>query len=70
MTGLDVGGQAAPLLVSEREAAKMLGLCTKTLYSLRQAGKLPTVRVGQRVLYDPADLRAFIQRQKVTGGAA
>ena len=55
----------APLLVDEREARRLLGgLCAKTLFNLRRAGNLPSVRVGSRVFYDVNDLRAFVQRQK------
>jgi hypothetical protein len=36
---------------------------------LVKAGDLPAVRIGRRLLFDPADLRAYIERQK-TGGAA
>ena len=54
-----------PLLVNERDARRLLGgLCAKTLYNLRRSGQLPGVRVGSRVLYDVADLRAFIDRRK------
>jgi hypothetical protein len=57
----------APLLVSEREAARLLSCCAKTVYTLRQQG-LPHVKIGSRVLYSPADLQIWINQQKVTAG--
>ena len=56
-----------PMLVNEREARRLLGgLCAKTMYNLRRAGELPGVKIGSRIMYDVADLRAFIERQKGT----
>ena len=56
-----------PLLVPEPEARRLLGnVCAKTLYNLRQSG-LPFVKLGSRVMYSPADLAVWIERQK--GGA-
>lgn len=48
------------LLVSAREAAKMLGLSTRTLYTMTARGELKPVRVGRRVCYSPEALRAWI----------
>jgi hypothetical protein len=54
-----------PLLVNEREARRLLGgLCAKTMFNLRKYGELPGVKIGSRVMYDLADLRAFIDRRK------
>jgi hypothetical protein len=56
---------AASLLVNERDARHMLGgLCAKTMYNLRRSGALVGVKIGTRTLYDVADLRAFVDRQK------
>lgn len=55
------------LLVTPREAAKILSLCEKTLWSLTKRGELPAVRIGRSVRYDVADLRRFIDRQKGAG---
>jgi len=58
----------SPLLVDEREACRLLGgLCAKTMYNRRRAGALPAVKIGTRTMYDLADLRAFIERQKGGG---
>jgi hypothetical protein len=58
----------SPLLVDEREARHLLGgLCAKTMYNLRKSSQIPSVKIGARIMYDPADLRAFVQRQKGCG---
>jgi predicted DNA-binding transcriptional regulator AlpA len=52
------------LLVNEVEARRLLGgLCAKTLYNLRREG-LPFVKIGSRVMYDPADLNKWIDSRK------
>lgn len=53
------------LLLSVIEAAAALSICQKTLYSNTcPRGTIPCVKIGTRVLYDPADLRAWIDAQK------
>ena len=56
------------LLVSTREAARMLALSDRTLWTLRQRGTLRAVIIGGAVRYDLSDLRDFVDRAK-TGGA-
>ncbi len=51
---------AEPILVSVDQAATWLGLSTRTLFRLHQAGEIPCVRpTPGRVLFSPDDLRAF-----------
>lgn len=53
------------LLLSAREAAGALAICEKTLWSHTEPrGTIPCIRIGSRVLYDPADLRRWIDQQK------
>ncbi|MBE3096960.1 MAG: helix-turn-helix domain-containing protein [Planctomycetes bacterium] len=52
------------LLLDAREAAQALRMGARTLARLTAAGSLPCVRIGRRVLYDPCDLTAWIDRQK------
>ena len=57
-----------PLLLSEREAARVLGnLCQKTLFNLRQRG-LPYIKVGTRVMYRPRDLERWIEQRDGSNG--
>ena len=54
-----------PSLLSREQAAKALGICGRNVDYLREAGKLPFVRIGRRVLYAPADIEHFIESRKV-----
>lgn len=57
-------------LLDSRTTAKILGVCEKTVSNLVKRGKLIAVRLERRVMFDPSDVRAFIDRQKVSGPAA
>jgi excisionase family DNA binding protein len=60
---------APPLLVSEREAGRLLGVTARTVYELRKSGELAAVRIGARVLYSRNDLTAFIASRRQIAGA-
>lgn len=51
-----------PVLVNQRTAAAMLGVCENTIYALVKDGRLPAKRLHSRKLFDPNDLRAFATR--------
>lgn len=53
-----------PMLLTTRQAAWRLNISERTLYSYTQSGSIPVVRIGRAVRYDPADLRAWIERAK------
>jgi excisionase family DNA binding protein len=53
-----------PMLVSARDAAKLLAISERTLWSLTAAGEIPVVRIGRSVRYDPRDLQTWIERSK------
>jgi DNA-binding transcriptional MerR regulator len=53
-----------PNLLSQREAATMLGLSPRTLERYRCTGFGPAFRkLGRRVLYRPDDLEAWLAAQ-------
>jgi excisionase family DNA binding protein len=56
-----------PLLVSEKEAGRLLGVTARTVYQLRRDGELSAIRIGSRVLYSRDDLTAFIAKRRQTG---
>jgi excisionase family DNA binding protein len=65
------GQNVTPLLVSPRQAARMLSVCERTLYSLEKAGEIAAVRRGRLVRYSVEELRAWIERaseKKCEGG--
>jgi excisionase family DNA binding protein len=53
-----------PMLLTVRQAAKVLTLSERTLFTLTKSGAIPAVRFGRAVRYDPADLRAWIESAK------
>ncbi|MEM7683126.1 MAG: helix-turn-helix domain-containing protein [Planctomycetota bacterium] len=52
---------AEPLLLSMAEAAAMLRLGERTVWSLANRGALPSLKVGARTLFDPSALRAWVR---------
>ena len=59
-----------PVLVTAREAARMLAVSERTLWTLADSGELPRVPIGPRgYRFDVADLRAWIAAQKAKATA-
>jgi excisionase family DNA binding protein len=54
-------------LLSREQAAKRLGISARNLSYLRDAGKLPFIQIGRRILFSPLDLDQFIEARKVNG---
>ncbi len=52
--------QSPLTLLSKSEAARRLGLSSRTVHDLIRRGHLPAVRFGSRVLIRPADLDALV----------
>lgn len=64
-TGTD--GPIVRLLYSTIEACRMLGIKSeKTLNKHIREGKLRYVLIGRRRMFDPADLKEFIEGSKVS----
>jgi excisionase family DNA binding protein len=61
--------QGRPLL-SKHDAKRLLCVSLGTINNLIRDQKLPVVRIGARVLIDPADLSAFVESMKATARAA
>jgi excisionase family DNA binding protein len=53
-----------PLLLTGRQAARLLSISERTLFTLTQEGQIPAVRFGRSVRYDPGDLRRWIESAK------
>ena len=60
---MDNNVQIEPLTVNAKEAARLLGICERTLRTLTKCGELPVVRIMTRVLYSVEDLREFIRQR-------
>jgi len=57
---------SSPLALRPREAARVLGVSTRTLWTWTKTGHVPHVRVGggkrKTTLYPVAELRAWLAR--------
>jgi excisionase family DNA binding protein len=53
-----------PLLLTRKDAARLLAVCEKTVANLTDAGELPAVRVGRSVRYHREDLETWIAKSK------
>jgi excisionase family DNA binding protein len=61
-TGGEVSSNGIPvLLVKPKQAAAMLGIGERTLWSLTKCGALPSRRIGRSVRYCPTEVRAWIE---------
>jgi excisionase family DNA binding protein len=52
-----------PLAVSRSEAASMLGISERLLWTWTKSGMIPHVRIGTRVLYPVEQLRIWLNKQ-------
>ena len=52
-------------LLNIEEAAALLNISVKTIYGLTCAKKVPYIKIGARVLFDPDEIKAWIESQKV-----
>jgi excisionase family DNA binding protein len=56
-----------PLLLSAFEAAQILGIGSRTLWSMTKAGEIPRVTIGpKQYRYHVRDLEAWIARNKTS----
>ncbi|PHS04369.1 MAG: DNA-binding protein [Blastopirellula sp.] len=52
-------------LLNSRQAAKLLSISERKLWSLANEGDLPCVKFGRTVRYDKEDIKAWINKQKI-----
>lgn len=52
--------QPEPLLVDAPEAARLLGVSQRTVWTYANTGRIPTIRFGKRVKFSVEALRAWI----------
>lgn len=51
-------------LLTAREAARVLRISDRKLWSLTSSGEIPCVRIGRSVRYVPSDLGRWIEDRK------
>jgi excisionase family DNA binding protein len=59
-------GERSPLetLLTVSEVCGLLSISKQTLYRLLHAGELHPSRVGERLRFAPADVRAYLERHR------
>ena len=60
LTGHPEEPEGPTRLLSVRQVADMLGLCTKTIYELVARGVLPHVRLLNTIRFRPDDLKTYM----------
>ena len=60
---------SAVMLLTYREAARLLQVSDRTVWTLVDRGDLPAVRFGRTVRIDRRDLEAFIETRKKKGAS-
>jgi excisionase family DNA binding protein len=56
--------RADRLLVGANDAAEILSISQRLLWTLTNKGDIPCVRIGRRILYAPSDLTAWVESMK------
>lgn len=54
--------------LSTAEASKLLGINTRTLYRLIDAGEIPAYKFGRVIRVQAPDVRAYIERAQLEPG--
>jgi excisionase family DNA binding protein len=57
-----------PMLLTVRQAAKVLSISERTLFTLTKGGDIPHVRIGRLVRYAPSALQDWIERNSQKAG--
>jgi hypothetical protein len=52
------------LLMSAGAAAKSLSISVRYLWALTNSRQIASIKIGRRTLYDPADIREYIEKNK------
>jgi excisionase family DNA binding protein len=52
-------------LLDVKGASELLGISIFTIHKWLGQGKIPSVRLGRRVLFDPQDLEKWVEGNKV-----
>ena len=52
-----------PVLITEKEAARLLGCCERSVWQLRKDGKIRCVKIGTAVRYARSEIDRFVASQ-------
>ncbi len=59
--------QTAGIIIDEIECLRRVPVSRRTWYSWRRAGKIPTIKMGRRTLYDWQSVHAALLRMQRGG---
>lgn len=51
-------------LLTAKATAKLLGISSRTLWSLTNRREIPHLRIGKILRYDPRDIQTWIEKRK------
>jgi excisionase family DNA binding protein len=51
-------------LLTIADVARVLGISRGSVYTLMRSGELVPIRVGERARFEPADVRAYLERHR------
>ena len=60
-----VAPEKLPVLITKKKVALLLGVTTRTVFTLRKQGKLQGYRIGNEVKYKLNDVLEFINKSKI-----
>lgn len=66
--GVDGTDRDQPTWLSTKEAARRLGITSRTLYRLIDSGQVPAYKFGRVIRLQQAEVDAFIERSRITPG--
>jgi excisionase family DNA binding protein len=70
MSSASLAELVEPLLVPLPQAARILAISERTLFSLTVNGDVKAVRIGRAVRYSIEELRRYVDRLRADGGIA
>lgn len=60
-------GDRLEQLLTIAEVGRLLGVSRWSVYELMRGGELVAIRVGERARFEPADVRAYLERHREAG---
>ena len=58
-------GKVKMQLVTIQQAARITGLAVDTIYKMKSQRRIPCVKLGGRLLFDPAELDKWIKQHTI-----
>jgi len=62
---LSMTGRSNPILWNIKQASEVIGIPVGTIYCWVHQKKIPFIKVNGRLMFDPKDIQAWLDAQKV-----